>query len=534
MVAVDEPVTKAEPVKNFGEVGVSGLRVSGGRIREELLTALQGDKAVKVYKEMRDNDAIVNALCWGVEQEVRKSDWTIDQGDAQEADAELLEQCRDDMEHPFSDVVSEGSTMVQFGWAWMETVFKQRSGLDAKVASDYDDGKVGWKKISLRSQDSLWNWDLAPNGDILGMNQRTFTDLGSAGAAVLIPANVSLLFRTSHLKNNPEGRSMLRSGYRAWWYKKRIEELEAIGVERDFAGLPIIGVPAELLSPDATAPQMAALEEWKSIGRNLRMDEQACVVKPNIYDEHGNAMYTVEFGGTQSRRLFDTSAIINRWAVAILQGALADVLMLGHEKVGTNALGDTKSEMFTNAIQALVDELREVMNRSAVPRLMRLNGIKPPFPKFLTSPVGEVDPAAFIEMVLNYAKAGAPLFPDNDLDSAVREKIGLPERSQEAIDADNELADAKLEAIRNPPPTVAMPGTDGDAPIADNTLPTNDPAATAGAKPPAKKAPAKKLPAKKTAPPTKAVAKKTIKAPAKKTATTSPAKKSPRKTTMRS
>ena len=53
---------------------------------------------------------------------------------------------------------------------------------------------------------------------------------------VVIPMEKCLLFRTQTHKNNPEGRSILRNAYRSWYFKKRIEEIEGVGIERDLAG----------------------------------------------------------------------------------------------------------------------------------------------------------------------------------------------------------------------------------------------------------------------------------------------------------
>jgi hypothetical protein len=36
---------------------------------------------------------------------------------------------------------------------------------------------------------------------------------------------------------------MLRTAYRPWFMKKRLEEFESIGIERDLAGLPIMWLP---------------------------------------------------------------------------------------------------------------------------------------------------------------------------------------------------------------------------------------------------------------------------------------------------
>jgi hypothetical protein len=55
--------------------------------------------------------------------------------------------------------------------------------------------------------------------------------------------------------------------------KKNIENIEAIGVERDLAGLPMAMVPAELLSKNASNDQKALLSEIKNIVINVRRDD---------------------------------------------------------------------------------------------------------------------------------------------------------------------------------------------------------------------------------------------------------------------
>lgn len=61
-----------------------------------------------------------------------------------------------------------------------------------------------------------------------------------------IPMSKAMLFRTESVKDNPEGRSILRNAYRSWYFKRRIQEIEAIGIERDLAGLPVIHAPERL------------------------------------------------------------------------------------------------------------------------------------------------------------------------------------------------------------------------------------------------------------------------------------------------
>lgn len=418
----------------FTEVGASGLAVSGGRVSDEFLPPLKGDKANRVWREMGDNDAYSGALLYGLMQTVLRVDWTIDLNGAPVKEGEFLEQCQDDMEHPFRDLVAEAMSCAQYGWAWLEVVHKLRNGPDAPVPSDFDDGRIGWRKMPLRSQDTLAGWELDPDeGSVLGMKQRLHgSDANARPNSVVIDRERSLHFRTTHHKNNPEGRSVLRSGYLSWNKRKQIEIIEGIGVERDFAGLPVFYVPAEMLTDDAPADQKAAVEEFKKMGRNLRNDQQAFVMMPQEYDPETNQpLYKFELASTNGRRMFDTTGIINRLASAQLMSIMADVMMLGHESVGSLALSRTKQELFTSGIQSLVDEIRNEVNHQAVPRLFRLNGIKDPFPRFTTSPVERVDPGDFVQMILQYSQSGAPLWPDDELDDYVRDYLGLPARTED-------------------------------------------------------------------------------------------------------
>jgi hypothetical protein len=56
------------------------------------------------------------------------------------------------------------------------------------------------------------------------------------------------LFRTTVHKGSPEGRSLLRSSYVDWVYKKNFATTEAIGIERHLAGYPVMWVPANVIN----------------------------------------------------------------------------------------------------------------------------------------------------------------------------------------------------------------------------------------------------------------------------------------------
>jgi hypothetical protein len=106
---------------------------------------------------------------------------------------------------------------------------------DGKTRSKYTDGKIGWRKMPIRSQETLQRWVFDESGGNMGMVQLAPPKYETT----FLPIEKCLLFRSTTIKNNPEGRSFLRNAYRPWFYKKRLEEIEGIGIERDLAGLPV-------------------------------------------------------------------------------------------------------------------------------------------------------------------------------------------------------------------------------------------------------------------------------------------------------
>jgi len=244
-----------------------------------------------------------------------------------------------------------------------------------------------------------------------------------------------LLFRTSTKYNNPRGRSVLRNAFIPWYYKTKIQEIEAIGIERDLAGMPVAMVPPQLLSDNATAAETAALDAIKQLVRNIKRDEQEGIVFPLAYDpDTGNLAYDLKLLSTGGRRQFDTNAIIQRYDQRIAMSLLADFVLLGHTATGTQALSVSKIQLFLDSLEAWLSGIAEVFNSHALPRLMRINGFdvsKTPSINFQAP--DNVDLNALGTFINQLAGAGAPLFPDENLENYLMETAGLPKRMAEEV-----------------------------------------------------------------------------------------------------
>ncbi len=415
-----------------GEIGVTGLEEFSGQIDEEKLPQLRGDKAPRAYRQMADNDATVGAILFAVENLIRNAKWPVIPASDATVDKEnalFVEECRDDMSHSWGDFIAEALSMLTYGWASNEIVYKIRLGpnqTDASKRSRFNDGKIGWRKLPIRAQETLDRWEFDKDGGIKGWWQMPPSGTGGT-ENVFLPIQKLLHFRTTSRKNNPEGRSILRNGWISWYRKKEIERIESIGIERDLAGLPVIWLPPKLLSPDADAATKAILEAYKKIGRNVRNDEQGSLVFPSIYDDNGNKLVDFKLMGTGATRLIDTDKTIMRYTRNIAMSVLADVLLIGHEKVGSFALASSKTHLFAVAINIYMQIIADVMNRFGIPRLFELNAIDTETPpKFVPGDIEKEDLLEFAQAMDNLVGAGM-LTPGGEEDEKeIRRKAGLP------------------------------------------------------------------------------------------------------------
>lgn len=424
------------------EIGGTGLRQFGGVLYEEYLPALQGEAANRVYKEM-GHDPIVGGMMLAIQNLVRRVEWqtdpsdTADEGDpAAEEAVNFVDGAINDMSKSFPDTMAMAFTDIQYGWSYLETVYKQRGGPQpdqpgAKPSSRFDDGKYGWRKWGIRGQDSLLRWQFDDNGGVQGMWQT----LPDARGTVFVPIEVALLFNTGGEKDNPEGQSCLRTAYRPWYFKRRIEEIEAIGIERDAAGLPIAYVPSRYLDEDADEAMQATVAALDALVTGIRRNEREGLVFPRDWDEDHNPIFGIELMSAPGSRQINMDQVINRKNAEIAMCALTDWMLLGHEGVGSRALALPKIDLFTTILETWCKSKAAVINSHAIPRLFSLNGMDLKLcPTLRPSRVKQVDIKEFADTVSTLLNAHA-ITPDDDLEDHIREIADLPPRSPASMAA---------------------------------------------------------------------------------------------------
>ena len=464
----------------FTEVGSTGLRQFSGWIREEFLLQLQGRQAARVYREMLDNSPDVGGAMLAITGAMRKVAWRTDPADdtpeAQEM-ADFAESLRFDMSGTWEDFVTEALSMLTYGFAPHEIVYKRRNGKIPKgdaSRSEFDDGHIGIRKMPIRGQDTVLKWFLGVNGEILGLTQQPWS-----GIIIDIPIEKMLLFRPSQHKNNPEGRSVLRNAYISYYYVKRMQEQEAVILER-FGGLPVLKVPNQLLEGVAAGDTnaLAQYAAYQKIVRNVRIDEQMGLILPSDHfaTATGTGLPQYEFSlvtPAGGRAALNSDTPISRHKLDIATSLLADFLSMGHQARGAQNLGETKLDMFMQAVEGWLNSIAAILNRYLLPRIWVLNGFDLNLmPQYVPDTAQRLDLDVLSNFLLKLAQAGMPLFPDPDLENFIRDAAGLPDVSDKGAAQEVLTGAAAPENIDegNPTPSSIAATTPGVAPV-------NDPAA---------------------------------------------------------
>lgn len=406
------------------EIGRIGQQRYGGVFYEEFLTQLQGQRGIRTYKEMAENDDVIGALLFAIKMLIRQVSWNVQPGGAEQADADcadFVESCMYDMEDSWTGTLSEILSFLTYGWSVHEIVYKRRMGRhkQPELNSKYDDGLIGWMKLPIRAQDTLYEWEYGPNDELTGMTQMPPPDFG----LITIPIDKLLLFRTETRKGNPEGRSILRNAYRDWYFKRRFQEIEGIGIERDLAGLPVLVAPEDV-NIWGNDPEMVRLRaSAESLVKNIRRDSMEGVVIPAGWE-----LKLLASGGNRS---FDTNKVIDRYDTRIAMTVLADFVLLGHQNVGSFALADNKTEIFAMAVGAFLDVICETFNKKAIPQLVEMNGDNfagiTDYPELIHGDVETQDLTKLGDYLAKVVGAGL-LQPDEGLETYIRQQAGIPER----------------------------------------------------------------------------------------------------------
>lgn len=425
--------------EEFGklELGQGGSNTKDGTIRaDEFLPDLKGKRAIRKYREMRDNDSTIGAIMYATEQVLRDVDYYVEPAnDSDEAkkEADFVKSILEDMEHTLDDHISEALSHLTFGFSIFEVVYKRRRGPDfraGKKYSKYTDGRIGVRKLASRAQWTIERFDVdKTTGDVLGVRQEQNYGIKS----LFIPANKILHYKTTNTNNDPSGRSILRNAYSSYQYLKNLQNIEAIAVERELHGVPVGRIAAEYLSPDATADQASVRSQMEKILRDLKFNEQGYALLPSdVYrDADGKPtnqrIVDIELIASNGSRNIDINPIISRYQHDIARSVMAEFLMLGAGANGSYALSKSKTDLFLRSMESYINSIFDVLNKQLVEPLWHMNGLNfDLMPKICAGDVAPHDLRELGSYLRNLNGANIDLSDQDDIVNALLANAELP------------------------------------------------------------------------------------------------------------
>jgi hypothetical protein len=364
---------------------------------------------------MAENDPIIGAILHAQTMMLRSIEWRVE--GKSNSSVEFVHSVMNGMDDKsWEEFVADVLTMLPYGFSLFEMVPRRD-----------DDGMIRMKKLASRAAWTIDRFEARENGDILGVWQV------AAQKNVYIPYSRLLHFRTTSAANEPSGRSVLRSAFTSWRAANNIKYFEGVGIERELNGLPIVRIPSEFMSADASDAQKALFTQMKTIARDVKKNEQGYIILPSdrYADDDGkltnNLMVEFDLIASRGTRDIDTGKVIGRYHQEMAMSAMADFVLLGSNERGSFALSQSKSQLFLKALEGYADTIAAQLNRKLLPYLWELNGMdKADMPKIARGRIAPVDLEELGTFIQRLALSGVDLFPDEGLEKHLRDVAGLP------------------------------------------------------------------------------------------------------------
>lgn len=354
---------------NTKEYGVSGLSVSMGKPKEDVLKILQGPKRISLIEEMVKfdptvgaSDSLISSIASGVKFSIKAKavpeDSTAKIKKQAEKQKELINSIFfEDLNHPFQNIIQNGLTAPRYGFALLEPVFKIRDGINSK----FDDGMIGLKKVAPRYQGSITKW-LYENKDLIGVRQQdpnTFDHID-------IPIDKLIHIKYRGINDSPIGQTLYFNCAKAYSYKKYAEEMEMIRAERGFDGYVDITGPSKYFNTASKDASVIAMQQYfKDTIQNIRNGTNVGSAHPEFIK--------VELKSAGSGNMPDMDVMINRYDKDIARALLADFFLTQQKSGNSAGFTSSKIKTFTNLVKEILDEICRVINHKLIPDLISKN-----------------------------------------------------------------------------------------------------------------------------------------------------------------
>lgn len=453
-----------------GQQGRTGTINSGGFIMPTETNAdLAWPRSLEVFDEMRRTEASVRGTLGYLTMPIRAAEWEAEApNDTPEAVdvAAFVQHNMENVEGGLSDLVRRMLTFLSMGF-WLG---ERRVEFERVAYGDTERDAFVIKSVFDRLQRTVQKWhDHNGAGPLEKIEQWVAATDGSSPNRMLDRDRLMLLVNEQE-GSNYFGTSLLRAIYANYYYKRKIELIEAIGIER------AVGVPV-VYTPDGATPEQ--LDELEEHLQNLHAAESMYLIMPGQKQLAGSMgsgwlVDTLEVHASAENK---ANAAIQRHEAAMARIVLAEFMRLGHNEAGARATADTQSGPYEFALKAVAGQIGEVLTREFATPLVRYNyGPNMPVPKIVAVGLEKADLGQTADAFQKFAAAGGitmtakdeqflrAILNMPDIDEADRQKIIDDKRAEQQRQFEQKASLAKVGALE------PQPAKDGEKSKSKQTL----------------------------------------------------------------
>ena len=335
-----------------------------------------GLAALRILSQMVDNDGTINATLLAIKVPVLGADFYLDPYSSDQLHQDTAEfvayNLFQNMSLSFLEFAELALTKQEFGFSVFEKVFIEGTWTPKRTMANSKQYYM-LQKLAFRPQSTIQKFNYDQNGGPESVTHQLVDPTGTGGGGnntVDIPIDKLLVFTHRKRGGDLQGKSILRTAYKHWYYKENLYKVDAIQKERHGIGIPHVELPPgmeKVKDEVARAEQMAA---------NLRTNEFARIVTPT-----GWIVRFMELQGNPVNVLESAS----HHDLLIARNVLAQFIV----DANARATAGTGVDLLMKSLRQEANLFCEVINNHLIPQLVSWNFPTTNYPQLKVRSIGE-------------------------------------------------------------------------------------------------------------------------------------------------
>lgn len=402
----------------------------GGLSRELVPTLGNRSQAVAKYDEMASNDSAVDVSLRAAKMPVMGAMYFVEPFDDTPEGLDIAEFVEFNLltgtSAPFLLILEDILRMYEYGFSVVEKVYENREWAPRRTGANRRKYTM-LKKLAPRPTPTIGEIKYDNNGGPVSIEQLAVQADGKP-KKVEIPIEKLIVFSFGKKGGNLEGKSLLRTSYKHWYYKENLYKIDGIQKERHGMGFPTVTLPVGYKPADVTAAN--------ELVQNIRTNEKGGAVLPPNF-----VLSFLELPGQP----VDVLRSIEHHNGMIMLNTMTQFLLLGMEGTGGGrATSGSHQDMFMKSNRYAAQLICDELNYYCIPQLVAYNFDTDKLPRLAVRNIGESKELQQWASAISNLIANNAITPDIDTEQWIRSILDAPLKRggvQTPIEKDSQRGD---------------------------------------------------------------------------------------------